>query len=198
MKIVYTDIVNIDGPILQVRGVTGVSMGEQAILEGFGRAKVVMIQGDTVFMQSLEGSMGVLTTQRTEFTGRPFEIAFHPQYVMGRIFDGPGRPRDGRPEIEGEAVPVEGAVVNPYRRAMGQGYIETGIPAIDGANTIVRGQKIPIYKLPGEDINHIVARIIRQARVAGHGENARSHRRSGCRLTRSYRILVPRWLIPTS
>jgi len=167
VKIIYCDIVNIDGPILQVRGVTGVSMGEEAILEGYGLAKVVKIQGDIVFMQSLAGSMGVVTTQKTEFTGRPFEIAFQPEYVMGRIFNGIGRPRDGRPEIEGEMIAVEGPVVNPYRRAMGQGYIETGIPAIDGANTIVRGQKIPIYKLPGEDINNIVARIIRQARVAG-------------------------------
>ena len=167
MKIIYCDIVNIDGPILQVRGVTGVSMGEEAILEGYGLAKVVKIQGDTVFMQSLAGSMGVVTTQKTEFTGRPFEIAFQPEYVMGRVFNGIGRPRDGRPEIEGEMITVEGPVVNPYKRAMCQGYIETGIPAIDGANTIVRGQKIPIYKLPGEDINNIVARIIRQARVAG-------------------------------
>ena len=167
MKIVYSDIVNIDGPILQVRGVTGVGLSEEAILAGYGRAKVVKIQGDTVFMQSLEGSMGVLTTQKTEFTGHPFEITFHPEYVMGRVFDGIGRPRDGRPEISGEQVPVEGAIVNPKRRAMSAGYIETGIPSIDGANTIVRGQKIPIYKLPGEDINRIVARIIKQARVAG-------------------------------
>ncbi len=167
MKIVYCDISNIDGPILQVRGVSGVGMGEQAILPGYGLAKVVKIQGDTVFMQSLQGSLGVLTTQRTEFTGRPFELPFNADLVMGRIFDGIGRPRDGRPEIQGEHIPVEGPVVNPDRRAMGQGYIETGIPSIDGANTIVRGQKIPIYKLPGEDVNHIVARIIRQARVAG-------------------------------
>jgi len=167
VKIVYCDIVNIDGPILQVRGVTGVSMGEEAILEGFGMAKVVKIQGDTVFMQSLQGSMGVLTTQKTEFSGHTFEVPFDPDYVMGRVFDGIGRPRDGRPAIEGRQIPVEGPVVNPAKRAMGKGYIETGIPAIDGANTIVRGQKIPIYKLPGEDINNIVARIIRQARVAG-------------------------------
>ena len=167
MKIVYTDIANIDGPILQVRGVTGVGMGEEAVLEGFGRAKVVKIQGDTVFMQSLEGSMGVVTTQKTEFTGHPFEIAFSPEYVMGRVFDGIGRPRDGRPPVTGKEIPVEGEIVNPVRRAMSAGYIETGIPAIDGANTIVRGQKIPIYKLPGEDINGIVARIIKQSRVAG-------------------------------
>ncbi len=167
MKIVYCDIVNIDGPILQVRGVSGVGMGEEAVLEGFGRAKVVKIQGDTVFMQSLQGSLGVLTTQRTEFTGHPFQVTFHPEYVMGRIFDGIGRPRDGRPEVSGRDIVAEGPVVNPKRRAMSAGYIETGIPSIDGANTIVRGQKIPIYKLPGEDINHIVARIIKQARVAG-------------------------------
>jgi len=167
VKIVYTDIVNIEGPILQVRGVTDVGMGEEAYLPGFGYAKVVKIQGDTVFMQSLAGSLGVVTTQRTEFMGHPFELPFDPELVMGRVFDGIGRPRDGRPEIQGAQIPVEGPVVNPARRAMGQGYIETGIPAIDGANTIVRGQKIPIYKLPGEDINGIVARIIRQARVAG-------------------------------
>ncbi len=167
MKIVYCDIVNIDGPILQVKGASGVGMGEEAILPGFGRAKVVKIQGDTVFMQSLEGSLGVVTTQKTEFSGHPFELPFDSELIMGRVFDGVGRPRDGRPEITGDPVLVEGPVVNPVRRAVGQGYIETGIPAIDGANTIVRGQKIPIYKLPGEDINQIVARIIRQARVAG-------------------------------
>ena len=167
MKVVYCDIVNIDGPILQVRGVAGVGMGEEAILPGYGRAKVVKIQGDIVFMQSLAGSLGVLTTQRTEFTGRPFELPFHPELMMGRVFNGIGRPRDDRPEIVGRRVPVEGPVVNPARRAMGAGYIETGIPSIDGANTIVRGQKIPIFKLPGEDINQIVARIVRQARVAG-------------------------------
>jgi V/A-type H+-transporting ATPase subunit B len=167
VKIVYCDIVNIDGPILQVRGAAGVGMGEEAILPGYGRAKVVKIQGDTVFMQSLAGSLGVLTTQRTEFTGRPFELPFHPQLVMGRVFNGIGRPRDDRPEIVGQRVPVEGPVVNPASRAMSAGYIETGIPSIDGANTIVRGQKIPIFKLPGEDINQIVARIIRQAKVAG-------------------------------
>jgi len=167
VKVVYCDIENIEGPILQVRGVTGVGMGEEAHLPGFGSAKVVKIQGDMVFLQSLQGSLGVVTTQRTEFTGRPFELPFDSKLVMGRILDGIGRPRDGRPEIKGEMIPVEGPVVNPFRRAMGQGYIETGIPSIDGANTIVRGQKIPIYKLPGEDINTIVARIIRQARVAG-------------------------------
>lgn len=167
MKIVYCDIVNIDGPILQVRGVAGVGMGEEALLPGYGLAKVVKIQGDIVFMQSLQGSLGVLTTQRTEFMGRPFEIPFHPELVMGRVFDGIGKPRDGKARISGKSIPVEGPVVNPARREMGQGYIETGIPSIDGANTIVRGQKIPIYKLPGEDINHIIARIIRQARVAG-------------------------------
>ncbi|MBT3181528.1 MAG: V-type ATP synthase subunit B [Deltaproteobacteria bacterium] len=167
MKVVYCDIENIDGPILQVKGVTGVGMGEEALLPGYGYAKVVKIHGDTVYMQSLQGSLGVQTTQKTEFMGKPFELPFHPEYVMGRIFDGIGKPRDGRPEIQGKMVPVEGPVVNPSRRAMGQGYIETGIPSIDGANTIVRGQKIPIYKLPGEDVNNIVARIIRQARVAG-------------------------------
>jgi V/A-type H+-transporting ATPase subunit B len=167
LKVVYCDIVNVDGPILQVKGVTGVGMGEEAHLPGYGYAKVVKIHGDTVFMQSLQGSLGVTTTQKTEFTGKPFELPYHPEYIMGRVFDGIGRPRDGRPEVQGKRIPVEGPIVNPYRRAMGQGYIETGIPAIDGANTIVRGQKIPIYKLPGEDINGIVARIIRQARVAG-------------------------------
>jgi len=167
VKAVYCDIVNIDGPILQVKGVTGVGMGEEAILPGYGRAKVVKIDRDTVYMQSLAGSLGVMTDQSTEFTGRPFELPFDAKYIMGRIFDGTGRPRDGKPAIQGKRVPVEGPVVNPDRRALGQGYIETGIPSIDGANTIVRGQKIPIYKLPGEDINHIVARIIRQARVAG-------------------------------
>ncbi|HQC51449.1 MAG TPA: V-type ATP synthase subunit B, partial [bacterium] len=167
MKVVYCDIENIEGPILQVRGVTGVGMGEEAHLPGFGSAKVVKIQGDTVFLQSLQGSLGVVTTQRTEFTGKPFELPFDSKLIMGRIFDGIGKPRDGRPAVKGEMIPVEGPVVNPSRRAMGQGYIETGIPSIDGANTIVRGQKIPIYKLPGEDINNIVARIIRQARVAG-------------------------------
>lgn len=167
MKVVYCDIVNIDGPILQVRGVHNVGMGEEALLPGYGLAKVVKLQGDTAFMQSLEGSLGVLTTQKTEFSGHPFELPFDPKLVMGRVFDGVGRPRDGRPEITGEDILVEGPVVNPYRRALGQGYIETGIPSIDGANTIVRGQKIPIYKLPGEDINHVIARIIRQARVAG-------------------------------
>jgi len=167
VKVVYCDIENIEGPILQVRGVTGVGMGEEAHLPGFGSAKVVKIQGDTVFLQSLQGSLGVVTTQRTEFTGKPFELPFDSKLIMGRIFDGIGKPRDGRPAVKGEMIPVEGPVVNPSRRAMGQGYIETGIPSIDGANTIVRGQKIPIYKLPGEDINNIVARIIRQARVAG-------------------------------
>ena len=167
MKLVYCDIVNIDGPILQVRGVSNVGIGEEAILPGFGHAKVVKIQGDTVFMQSLQGSLGVVTTQETQFTGKPFELPFHPENIMGRIFDGIGNPRDGRPPIQGEMIPVEGPVVNPAKRAIGQGYIETGIPSIDGANTIVRGQKIPIYKLPGEDVNDIIARIIRQSRVAG-------------------------------
>ena len=126
MKIVYCDIVNIDGPILQVKGAEGVGMGEEAILPGFGRAKVVKIQGDTVFMQSLEGSLGVVTTQKTEFTGHPFELPFDAELIMGRVFDGVGRPRDGRPDITGDQVLVEGPVVNPVRRAVGQGYIETG------------------------------------------------------------------------
>ena len=167
MKVIYNDIDNIEGPILRVKGVTGVGMGEAAILPGYGYAKVVKIDGDTIFLQSLQGSLGVSTSQSTEFMGHPFELPFHSEYIMGRTFDGIGMPRDGRPPIEGEMIPVEGLVVNPARRAMGQGYIETGIPSIDGANTIVRGQKIPVYKLPGEDVNNIIARIIRQARVAG-------------------------------
>lgn len=167
MKKVYSQIIHVEGPIIQVSGVDRVGMGEEAVLSDFGRAKVIKLQGDSVFLQSLQGSLGIKNTQEIEFLGHPFQVNFHPEYILGRIFDGVGRPRDGRPPIEGRAVSVEGAVVNPYRRAKSAGFIETGIPSIDGANTIVRGQKIPIYKLPGEDINRIIARIVSQAKVAG-------------------------------
>ncbi|MFH1654651.1 MAG: V-type ATP synthase subunit B [Pseudomonadota bacterium] len=167
MKKIYSQIMHVEGPIIQVSGIDRVGMGEEAILENYGHAKVVKLQGDRAFLQSLKGSLGVKNTQEIEFTGHPFQVAFHPEYILGRIFDGIGAPRDGKPPIEGKNIDTEGAVVNPYKRALSAGYIETGIPAIDGANTIVRGQKIPIYKLPGEDINKIIARIIRQARVAG-------------------------------
>jgi len=166
MKKIYTEIRQIAGPIAEIKGTMGIGNREIAHFPGYGIGQVVKLAGDTVYIQSLKGTLGMSTRQPVYFTGHPLMIPYDSELLLGRRFNGVFEPIDGKPPItSGKLVPVIGSVINPTVRKMGSGYIQTGIPGIDGANTIVRSQKIPIFKRPEEDVNKVVGRIIRQAEV---------------------------------
>ena len=135
------------------------------------RGRVLEINKDKALVQLFEGSTGLnLQDSRVRFLGRSIELGVSPD-ILGRVFDGMGRPKDkGAPIIPELKLDIDGTPINPYTRNYPSEFIQTGISAIDGLNTLVRGQKLPIFSGAGLPHAQLAAQIARQAKVRGQGE----------------------------
>ncbi len=171
----YRTIQEVSGPLMLVRGVSDVTydeLGELTLENGEKRrCKVLEIDGGNALVQLFEPSTGInLDTSSVRFLGRPMELGVS-EDMLGRVFDGLGRPIDGGPEIlPDERRDINGLPMNPAARAYPEEFIETGISAIDGLNTLVRGQKLPIFSASGLPHSQLAAQIARQAKVRGTDE----------------------------
>lgn len=175
MRREYLNIAEVAGPIMVVEGVRGVAFEELVEIElGEGeirRGRVLEVDQDRAIVQLFEGASGLNLNQiRVRFLGRVMELGVSPD-MLGRVFDGSGRPKDGGPKIIPEKrKPVSGEPINPYSRDYPNEFIQTGVSVIDGLNTLVRGQKLPIFSGSGLPHARIAAQIARQARVLGEEE----------------------------
>jgi V/A-type H+-transporting ATPase subunit B len=162
----YTRVLSIVGDILTIRA-EGVAFGELALVENrLGEeslAQVIRLDGDQVSLQVFAGGRGISTGARTRFLGHSVRVPVT-DHVLGRVFDGSGRPIDGGPSLAGQRHElVESPAVNPTTRGLPQNLIRTGIPMIDVFNSLVESQKIPIFSVAGEAYNRLLARIGVQA-----------------------------------
>jgi len=165
----YRGARSIAGPLLVLDGVRRARLGEWATVGG-RRGQVVEISDTHTIIQVLGDTDGLSTADTSvELTGELATMVVGRE-LLGRAFDGLGTPADGLPRPIGEAVrPIDGAPMNPTRRERPSDFIETGISAIDGLNTLVRGQKLPIFAGPGLPALELAARIVEGAR-APHDE----------------------------
>ena len=166
----------VSGPLIFVQSVKGVTYGEivQITLpNGEERTgQVLDISKDLAVIQVYEGTSGIDAMEtRVRFTGEPMKVDVSID-MLGRIFDGVGKPRDGGPDVIQEAsIDINGMPINPYARDKPADFIQTGVSAIDALTTLVRGQKLPIFTGSGLPANKLAAQIARQAKVLGEGEN---------------------------
>ena len=171
----YRSVTQVAGPLMIVGGVEEVAYGEVVHIrtpEGENRmGQVLESQENVAIVQVFEGTRGLDTDQtRVRFSGDIMRISLSKE-MLGRSFDGLGRPIDGGPEIIPEIrMPIIGAAINPTARAYPNEFIQTGISTIDGMNTLVRGQKLPIFSGSGLPHNELAAQIARQATVLGSEE----------------------------
>ncbi len=164
MRKYFDEIRRIAGSVVTVRAVD-VAYDELAVVTGretSSLAQVIRLDRDLVNLQVFAGTGGVSTTDRVRFLGRPAR-AISGDGVLGRVFDGAGRPRDGRPEPDGPEVDVGSPPVNPVMRQLPSRMIRTGIPMIDVFNSLVESQKLPIFSAAGEPYNELLARVGLQA-----------------------------------
>ncbi|MEW6218005.1 MAG: V-type ATP synthase subunit B [Thermodesulfobacteriota bacterium] len=164
--LIRTRVLAIVGNLLTVRA-SGVGYGELAMVENpdgeRSLAQVVELDAERVSLQVFAGGRGLSTGATVRFLGHPMGVTYSP-HILGRIFDGAGRPRDGGPELAGEpVVAIGGPTINPLLRVLPKRMIHTRIPMIDLFNCLVEGQKIPIFSVSGEPYNALLARIAVQA-----------------------------------
>jgi V/A-type H+-transporting ATPase subunit B len=171
----HIGINSIKGPILIVEGIKGVGYDEVVIVKledgSERRGKVLETSDEFVVVQLFEGTSGINPkTSRVRFTGKPLEIGLS-EKMLGRVFNGVGKPIDGLFDIIPETYRnVNGEPLNPVVRAYPREYIQTGISAIDLMNTLVRGQKLPIFSAAGLPHNELAAQIAAQAKLPGEEE----------------------------
>jgi len=172
----YRTIKEVVGPLMLVEGVSGVKYDELVeIVQENGetrRGKVLEINGDKALVQLFESSQGLkIATSKARFLGRSIELAVSYD-MLGRVFDGLGEPIDGGPAIIPEKrLDINGSPINPAARDYPEEFIQTGISAIDGLNTLVRGQKLPVFSGSGLPHAQLAAQIARQAKVLGGEAN---------------------------
>jgi len=171
----YRTVKEVAGPLMVVEGVEGVAYGEVVrIRTGSGEERtgqVLESREGLSIVQVFEGTAGIDTRDTTvRFTGDTMKLAVSKDMV-GRFFDGLGRPIDDGPEIISDVrLDINGASINPAARAFPDEFIQTGISTIDGMNTLVRGQKLPIFSGSGMTHNELAAQIARQAKVLSSTE----------------------------
>jgi len=157
----YQAVNDISGPLLLVEGVEGVKYAElvEIVLpSGESRhGQVLQVERDKALIQVFEGTTGIDTPKtKVRFLAKGIELPLS-EDMLGRVFDGLGRPIDGGPEIIAEERrDINGAPINPYSRDYPNEFIQTGISAIDGLNTLVRGQKLPIFTVSGLPHNQLI------------------------------------------
>ena len=166
----YRTIQEINGPLMVVRKVSGVTydeLGEIELPDGtLRRCQVLEVNGDNAVVQLFEASAGInLAESKVRFLGHPLQLGVSGD-MLGRVFNGMGKPIDGGPEILPEAYrDINGLPMNPAGRDYPNEFIQTGISTIDGLNTLVRGQKLPIFSGSGLPHAALAAQIARQAKV---------------------------------
>ena len=171
----YKTIKEVVGPLMLVEGVEGVKYNElvEIVQSGGGtrRGRVLEVDGDRALVQLFENSHGLqIATSRARFLGRSMELTVSAD-MFGRVFVGMGRHRDGgAPILAEKRMDVNGEPINPAARDYPNEFIQTGISAIDGLNTLVRGQKLPVFSMSGLPHAELAAQIARQARVLGSDE----------------------------
>lgn len=168
----YKSIKEIVGPLMLVSGVEGVKYDELVEISGqdgsVRRGKVLEVNGDNALVQLFEGSQGIqMSTSKARFLGRSLELGVS-EDMLGRVFDGLGNPKDGGAAIIPEKrIDINGQPINPAARDYPDEFIQTGVSAIDGLNTLVRGQKLPVFSASGLPHAKLAAQIARQAKVLG-------------------------------
>ena len=172
----YKTISEVVGPLMLVKDVENVTydeLGEIILPSGEKRlCKVLEVNGNNALVQLFESSTGINLKESTvRFLGRGTELPVSPD-ILGRVFDGMGRPKDGGPDIIAEKrMDINGLPMNPAARDYPSEFIQTGVSAIDGLNTLVRGQKLPIVSASGLPHANLAAQIARQAKVRGSEGN---------------------------
>lgn len=172
----YRTIKEVAGPLMLVEGVSGVTydeLGEIELVDGeVRRCKVLEVNGSNALVQLFDASTGInLSNSKVRFLGRSMELGVS-EDMLGRVFNGLGTPIDDGPEILPEKrLNINGVAMNPAARLYPEEFIQTGVSAIDGLNTLVRGQKLPIFSASGLPHANLAAQIARQAKVRGTDEN---------------------------
>ena len=175
MSIEYLGLSEINGPLVVLEGVDNVAYEEMVEFNISGGARkmgrVIAAYEDKALIQVFEGTDGMsLKNTRTRLTGHPMEIALSEE-ILGRTFDGVGNPIDGLGPISSEVkADVNGLPLNPVTRQYPRNYIRTGISAIDGLTTLIRGQKLPIFSGNGLPHDQLAAQIVQQASLGGSGD----------------------------
>ncbi|WP_368346990.1 V-type ATP synthase subunit B [Peptostreptococcus anaerobius] len=168
----YKTIREIVGPLLMVDGVEGIKYEELVEIEmqngEIRRGRVLEVNGDKAMVQLFEGSSGInLKDSKVRFLAKPLTLSVS-EDMIGRVFDGMGKPKDGGPDlIPEDKLYINGIAINPVARDYPSEFIQTGVSAIDGLNTLVRGQKLPIFSGSGLPHANLAAQIARQAKVLG-------------------------------
>ena len=172
----YRTIHEVSGPLMVVEKVEGVTydeLGEIELADGtLRRCQVLEVDGDKAVVQLFESSAGInLRDSKVRFLGHPLQLAVSGD-MLGRVFNGMGQPIDGGPEILPEKyLDINGLPMNPAARDYPNEFIQTGVSTIDGLNTLVRGQKLPIFSGSGLPHTQLAAQIARQAKVLGDEGN---------------------------
>ena len=168
MAIEYLGLSQINGPLVVLEGVQNASFEEIVEITVNGNEKklgrIIELYEDKAVIQVFEGNDGMsLKNTHTKLTGHPMEVALSPD-ILGRTFNGIGEPIDGLGEIKAECrLNVNGLPLNPVTREYPRNYIRTGISAIDGLTTLIRGQKLPIFSGNGLPHDRLAAQIVKQA-----------------------------------
>jgi len=171
----YSTVREVSGPLIVVDGVEGATYNELVEIKTpenekrFGQ--VLEVDGNTAVVQVFEGTRGIDTDKTsTRFTGKGVMLPVS-ENLLGRVFNSRGEPLDGGPRIVAEKfIDINGAPINPTAREYPEDFIQTGVSTIDGMNTLVRGQKLPIFSGAGLPHNALAAQIARQAKVLGSKE----------------------------
>lgn len=171
MSLQYVGLSEINGPLVVLDEVDGASYDEMVEIrleDGSIRlGRVVEVSGKKAVLQVFEGTNGLsLKNTKTRFSGKPMEIPLSSE-ILGRVFNGAGRPIDGLGEIFAEkTADINGKPLNPVSRSYPRNYIHTGISSIDALMTLIRGQKLPIFSGSGLSHNKLAVQIVRQAKIA--------------------------------
>ncbi len=166
MQKIYTKIDSIAGNVITVHA-KGVKNGDLAVVtskHGSSLANIIRLNEDVVSLQVFAGGRGISTGDEVRFLGYPMRVSFS-ENLLGRIFDGSGKPRDTGPVLGENMIDIGGPSVNPAKRVIPKNMIWTGIPMIDVFNTLVESQKLPIFSISGEPYNELLARVAMQAEV---------------------------------
>lgn len=166
MRKVCTRILSIAGNVVtvQAEGIAYEELAEITSSMGTSLAQVIRLDGKNVFLQVFAGSRGVSTGDEVRFLGHPMQVGYT-HNMLGRIFNGSGRPRDNGPEISENMIEIAGPAANPEKRVIPKHMVRTNIPMIDVFNSLVESQKLPIFSVSGEPYNELLARIALQAEV---------------------------------
>lgn len=173
MSMEYMGLKEISGPLIVLDGVENASF-EEMVTISIGQQKrlgrIIQISGKKCVVQVFEGTKGIsLENTRTMLQGKPLELPLSKE-ILGRVFDGLGRPADGLgPICPGKSWDVNGMPINPVKREYPRNYIQTGISSIDGLTTLIRGQKLPVFSGSGLPHDKLAVQIVKQAKISGAG-----------------------------